>query len=81
MWRPADLIDCIVSGAERPCCWPMVLTQSSVPVQAMSQMLPTLGLTATCLEERLCSLPQADGRTGVTEAAELDAAFDAVQVR
>ena len=58
-----------------------VLIRTSASVQAMSQMLPTLGLTPACLEERLCSSPQTDGCTGVAEAAELDAAIDAIKVR
>ncbi len=56
-------------------------TWSCIAPQAMSQMLPTLGLTAACLEERLCSRPQSDADfSGVTEAAELDAAIDAMKV-
>ena len=50
-------------------------------MQAMAKMLPTLGLTAACLEQRLCSPPQSEGDClGVTEAAELDAAIDAIKV-
>ena len=55
--------------------------QSCAATQAMSQMLPSLRMTAADLEERLSSLPQASDVTGVTEAAQLDATIDTIKVR
>ena len=49
--------------------------------QAMSQMLPSLRMTAAVLEEQLGSLSPGGGMTSVAEAAQLDATIDAVKVR
>ena len=47
----------------------------------MSQMLPSLRMTAAGLQEQLSSLSLAGGMTGVAEAAQLDAMIDAIKVR